>query len=282
MNEETQELDGNLGDLEEQQGVEGSTTEQSLTTQTAEAQDGLATEGMEPEFSHPALRGKTRAEIDSLFQLAEQTVREQRSELDAMHRTREVQQPTAPAPEPMDPNVFFEDPAKAVEEAATRAVRREMEQQFAPFRDDLATRRAASVRDQIKAEIPDFERYEGHVNQLLQQNKFPDPNDKGLLISLYYMAKGMVASQTSFDGGNAVREERQQQPASTRTPAPAPPQHRPSSTPMPQAPQETLPPLSEAEKLMMTEWGMNETEWREYQKAEPGNVITLDVGGQNG
>lgn len=278
MKEETQELPENSANSEENQGTEQS----SGTNQTEEVQAGSVTEEREqPEFSHPSLKGKTPAEIDTLFRLAEEAVKEQRAELDALHRTSNLRE-TPPAPkeeEKIGPNDFFDDPVKAMEIAARRAVRSEMQEQFEPFIRDLKQREQGSVREKLRQELSDFARYESHIDQLLAQNNFPNPNDRGLLVSLYYMAKGMVASQPNYDGGQTVTREENE---SRRTPAPAPPQHRPSSTPMPTPQKQAPPPLTEAEKRMMTEWGLNEQEWRAFQNADPNEVITLDVGGKNG
>lgn len=258
------------GQTESLENLEGQEDQESLEETSQEHLDGPASEEPEelppdPEFTHPALAGKSPAEIEEMFRLAENTVREMRSQIDASHRTREPE----PEPEVQDPNEFFANPYEAI--------RKEMDRTLEPFKEDLRLRRAQTVREKLRSEIPDFGAHELRIDQILAQNNFPNPDDEGLLRSLYFMAKGMAASE----------QKREDQPVSKsreprRSPAPAPPQHRPSSTPLPESrTKDKPPPLTESEKLMMRQWGMNEEEWRAYQNAEADQVLHVDVGGSN-
>ncbi len=244
--------------------------------ETEPVPDGQVTIDPLQSLTHPALVGKSPAEIDALFRLAEDTTREQRVQLDSIQRSAPAQPIVPVAPEPEDPNEFFANPQASIRTEAGRAVKQEMEEMFKPFRAEMEERQGETVRARLRIEIPEFTKYEAHMDFLLKQGNFPNPNDEGLLKMLHYTAKGYALSDEAANNGASTTVPE------PRVPSPAPPQHRPSATPLPAAPAVKLAPLTENEKRMMTEFGMTEADYRAYGSAEVDEVLTMDRGGTDG
>lgn len=228
-----------------------------------------------PEYRNPRLKGKSVEEIDRLVSTFEDTVREQSQRLSSLEREKATR-PTAPAAPAEKPD-FFADPYAAMKRA--------MDEEIAPLRaelkgaTDFVGRR--EVRQQMRERYGDWDQVEPYVDQLLAKQNFPDPNDPGLLETLYYTAVGVMTRQGSYAPTPGGRSE--PPPREGDRPA-APPQHRASPPPPPPPPAPPgggkTPPrqLTESEKRLAREYKMSEGEYLQWQDAEAEDVPMSNIG----
>ncbi len=230
------------------------------------------------EYQNPMLRGRSPEEIERIFGMYEQTSREQGARLTASERRlSEVEgRPAAPAPEPkVEATEFFADPMTHVKRA--------LEETVAPLREEIREAKSyvtgQDARAGLRNQYADFAQVEPYIDYMLAQTPYPDPNDPGLLNTLYFTAKGMMASQ-----GISV-ESPTPTPTAPGAPQPAaptvPPQHR-ASTPPPPPPSpaapgsEALRPLTETEKRLAREQGLSHAEYLRWQAMDIADVATAD------
>lgn len=265
------------------------------TTPKAGAPDGSGTppkggEGDPPpyEFKDPTLKGKSPQEIEALFAMSKQIVESQGTKLTRV--TGELadarRKPTGDPPPKGDgtKKSFFDDPDAALERMAAS-----VEAQIAPLRREIQEARegfaATTIHDTMRSRHGDWDSVYPYVQNIIatQDPPFPNPNEPGLLNSLYYMAKAMMFEKgviTSWDGKKAEGDE-------TGDPPPKggpPPQHRSSPPPPPPkgagdgGKEVTWDDLDETEKAMAKFYKMSPSEFREFGAVNAEEVITSKIG----
>lgn len=220
--------------------------------------------GSQTAFSHATIVGKSPEEVQTYVQLLERTVGSQRTALtDANRRGETVVQETEKETD------FFDNPRKAVEEIIT--------EQLSDLKTFVKGLKGSDTRAALRVKYPDFAHYESYINQLLEQGQFPNPDDEGLLETLYYTAVGIVSKQAAVPAP-APAPERDVIPV-TRAVSP---QHRPSPAPVPSsAPAAvTLRELTEDEETLRKEWGMSKEAYLREQEMNPEDVATFKAGGE--
>lgn len=241
------------------------------------------------EFNHPLLKGRSPEEVERLFTMQENAMREQGTRLTQL--TQEVDdikksQTTPPEPDPTAQE-YFSDPVKTL--------RRELERQVEPLREEIKSTKAEFgaplVRQKLSQEYEDWPQVEPYVDMLINQDPTADPNNEGLLRSLYFMAKGMMTHQgidvSQPQPEPTAQPQVQPQPAAhpgTPQPQPmqmAPPQHRASSPPPPPPPAPVEPQLrdlTENEKRLAREYGMTAEEYIAWQETDMDEVAESEIG----
>ena len=231
------------------------------------------------QFTNPRLAGRSPAEVEGLYGLAEQTVRQQGQQIsDLTKRMNQVEATPAKTEEKISSNEFFADPGAAIETL--------LEKQIAPLRAEVAEgvkiATAPAARDGLRREFPDWDQVEPYVDHLLQQQDFPDPTHPGLLKTLYYTAKGLMVSQgIDVSHANLTPNTPQNVVPGQAPPGMAPPQHRASTPPAPpRTPGETTPArqLTELEKRLAREWKMSDEEYLYWQDLDERDVPTSTYG----
>lgn len=235
------------------------------------------------EYGHPLLRGRSPEEIESLFKMQENAMKEQGAQLTGLvsevRDLKSTMTPPAPTPE-ADPSAqdYFADPVKTI--------RTELDRQIQPLREEIADARAnlnaPVVRDKLAQEFPDWTAVEPYVDQLIARENFPDPNNEGLLRTMYFTAKGLMAHQ----GIDISQPQPVPAPAVPGQPQPAaplmvPPQHRASSPPppppqTPQGPQ--IRELTENERRLAREYGMSAEDYIAWQETDMDEVADSEIG----
>jgi len=218
---------------------------------------------VEPQFSHPHLQGKSPAEIESLFNLMQNTVQSQTRRINELAT---VPTPTAPAEVGVEPKGdFFDDPLTHM--------RRELRTAVAPINEEIANLKAQalvnSAWESVGMKFHDFEKYRSHVEAMLQNMGVgPAQVTPDLLESLYYGAKGYIATH-----------EANIAPAPSEVPsqAPPPPQHRPSSAPLPRSNAGQPRQLTEDERRLAREFNLTPEEFIEWGEKDEGDVANAEV-----
>ncbi len=251
------------------------------STQPTEAQPPSETPPVEEHrYTNPRLAGRSPAEVEGLYGLAEETVRQQGQQISDL--TRRMQQVEATPPkteEKISSSEFFAEPAAAIENL--------LEKQIKPLREEVAEAKrlatAPAAREGLRREFPDWDQVEPYVDHLLQQQDFPDPTNPGLLKTLYYTAKGLMVSSGVDIGSPAAQPPHAPQGVvpGQAPPGMAPPQHRASTPPPPpRTPGETAPArqLTELEKRLAREWKMSDEEYLYWQDLDERDVPTSVYG----
>jgi hypothetical protein len=226
------------------------------------------------EFSHPALKGKSPEEIERLVSFTDQIVRNQQEKLRSLQSAPKPSAPEEPAPEEISSDEFWNNPGTNVH----RIVRQVLKEEIEPFKRDLSYSQRAQARSSLRQEFNDFDSMEPYIDKIIETNNFPNPNDPGLLRTLYFTAKGMAASgapgMTTSTSKESTKSEN-----SSRQPRPAPPQHRPSGAPLPaEAGSKKKVSLSEEEKRLAREWGMSGEEFVALRDANPDEFMRREDG----
>lgn len=245
--------------------TESNDSDSSEQQTTNETQGGSATE-----FTHPLLRGKSAQEIERLLELSSQTIRDQQ---DALRKAQS--QPEAPAPvqtETEEDDEFdWGNPGKSFKKRDERLIQKVqhlLDNAIQPFREDLSVSRRQGVRQAMREKFNDFDQMEPYIDNFIAKGNFPDPDNEALLTTLYYTARGYASTN---QGEVPVSTP----PKPNRPGQPTPPQHRPSSAPMPPNPSAKKVELTEDEKLMARNWGMSAEEFVKYRDADADAVLNL-------
>lgn len=238
------------------------------------------------EFSDPALKGKSPQEIEELFRMSKQVVESQGTKLRTVQTRLEEAQRTPPKLEPKgEKKSFFDDP-----DAAMARMEKAVEDQIAPLRREIREARgdlaAQGAFDDLRARHKDWDSVYPYIQniQATQDPPFPQPNEPGLLNSLYYMAKAMMFEKgviSTWDG--QAREEGDGDGGKTPPKGGAPPQHRSSPPPPPprkkaETTEVTWDDLDESEKTLCKFYKMTPSDFRAMQDENPEDVITSTVG----
>ena len=115
----------------------------------------------------------------------------------------------------------------------------------------------------------DFDKYRPHVETMLQNMGVgPTQVTPDLLESLYYGAKGYIATHEANVASTAAPP--------TSTQRPPPPQHRPSSAPLPRSKSTELRELTEDERRLAREFGLSHKEYLEWGAKDEGDVANAE------
>lgn len=233
------------------------------------------------EFSHEVLRGRSNEEIEAYVRTLEATNREyaRRSQAPPAQQPPAGQPTASPTQSQISDKDFWDRPVEAI----TKIVGQMLDSTIQPFREDMARTQAASAWTSIAQEFSDFSTMRPMVEQLVSQHGIQAPTVDQLR-SLYYLAKGYVASHPDVGG--------QPTPASPAPAAPrpsAPPQHPASSHPLPsQQSTPSIPELSELERRLAREMNphlppeQQAIEFKRWQGAGADQVLTMERKTNNG
>jgi len=264
VNESEQPVDLLEGEtsLESPDGPEGSQEIAGTELEVQGEQPQIEPAPVAPEFSHPHLQGKTPQEIESLFNLMQNTVQSQTRRINEL---AEVPAPAAPEVTPEPSGDFFDDPLGHL--------RRELGAAVAPINQEIANLKAQtqvnSAWQAAEAKFADFGKYRPYIEQMLTNSNIPVASlTPELVESYYYGAKGYVATHNT-----------EAEAAAPETPAqrPPPPQHRPSGAPLPASMQNKPRELTEDERRMAREWGMTAEEFIEWGNKDEEDVVAKEV-----
>ena len=241
----------------------------------------LDTTPQEGEFQDPLLKGKSPAEIEELFKMSKQVVEGQKTKLDKATRDLAAARATPPPPSKPDEPAkdFFSDPDGAMQRLTDA-----MERQVTGLKTDIADARrefaSVGVQDRMRAKFPDWDDVKPYVDGILAEQTFPNPDDEGLLGTLYYTAKGIMLEKGVIKPG--VKKEDEPVPGDTHRGAI--PQHRsspppaPPRTPTPGADEVAWNDLDETERAMCKYYKMTPTNFRAWQNAEIEDVAESEIG----
>lgn len=237
------------------------------------------------EFSHPMLKGRSPEDVEKIFKLQENAVKEQGAQLTQLiQEVREIKTSSVPkAPAEPDPTAqdYFTNPVEVL--------RKELDRTVAPLREEIrATKREFSgpmVREKLAQELSDWKEVEPYVDMMLRQQQFPDPNDEGLLRLMYFTAKGYMTHQGISPTPGAPTSPAPPTPPAHQPTQPAynpvPPQHRASTPPQPPPAPSAQPkvrPLTESEKRLAREYGMTAEEYVAWQEADIEEIAESEIG----
>lgn len=231
------------------------------------------------DFSHPLLKGKSPEEIERLFSLQEQAVRDQNAELNR----RFEQQQSAPAPRRQEETQPAEDgygddflaPRFRVLETRLKSHLNEVVE---PLRRGQQGGESRSARDGLRTKHKHFARLEPYIDQLLRE-KGVDPNtaEESTLSNIYHTAVGLAVDR-GINLDEAVAAAPQPKGQERGAPPVNIPQHRASAAPLPQErPQANVRQLTESEKRLAREYFPDsknpEKDYREYQDMQDDDVV---------
>lgn len=249
---------------ESQDGLEVS--EQTAGTELEDQGEQTSTEQapVASEFSHPHLQGKTPQEIESLFNLMQNTVQSQTRRINELADVPPHATPEAAPPEPTGD--FFEDPLGHL--------RREMNAAVAPINQEIANIKAQSQVNSAwqaaESKFSDFGKYRPYIEQMLANSRIdPGTLTPELVESYYYGAKGYVATHNA--------EQLAETPAAPAPQRKPPPQHRPSGAPLPKSLQSQPRELSEDERRLAREFGMSAEEFIKWGEMDEGDVAQKEA-----
>lgn len=270
---------------EETQGGSGTTDpglpDGDLPLEGEESQPG---ESRQTLFNHATLRDRSPQEVEAYVKLLEGTVNEQKRHLTEVQspQSGHAQRQEAPAEEEPTAQDYWKDPVTANK----RIFQRMLEETIAPFKQDLAKTQEMQLRDELRQELPNFSQYEPYIDQMLQSGRFGSRVNKDLLRTLYFTARGYVAEHGGVPTSNPSQRTDNREGnmgQGQRVPSTPPPQHRPSSTPLPDSSgdgEKKLRALTENEERLRREWGMSKEEYLELQDA-PADTFMHEGGSQN-
>lgn len=232
-------------------------------------------------FTHPLLRDKSPAEIEQLVSSFESAVREQGTELNQLYRQMNQggrQEPTgtgpAPTQEPSNED-FFSRPVDAVRSL----IQQQLSETVAPLRQEIQqfvqSNQVEAKRQQYRQRWPDWDRYEPFIQNAAASRGLSMEqilSDEGVAEIMYRAVRDMQRER-----GNGPQPQPQNQPPRNQQ---VNPQHRPSSSPLPQQnkqPSGGTRELTENERILARQYGMSPAEYIQWQDAQPEEVLSLEV-----
>ena len=213
--------------------------------------------GSESPFKNPKLAGMTEEQIADQMEVLRRTVAEQGARMTKMSQTPP---PAAPVetqtPFQVDSTKFFEDPGTATRKIVEDVVSSQLREIVNPLIADLKVQRSSSMIESLRGRLPDFDTHWPYIQDQLQAYRIPlEGANEDTIETLYYKSVGIAAAQGRMPG--KVADSR-----------PAPPQHPPSSQPIPKGePTKPSRELTEGERRMMRQQGFKtEAEYLEWQE----------------
>lgn len=240
--------------------------------------------GVQSPFSHASLRGRSPEDVERYVSLLENTVREQGTALNRNATPPATQQQAPPEAEVSDEQ-YWQNP--------TGVLRRMIDESLKPFREDLTQTRAVSVVEQLRNELPDYDRYAPLIDNMLTQQGITDRSNPNLLKFTYFAIRGQEATMGGGTNTPAPSNQNQQtamngsqsQPQQgANSPPPAPPQHRPSNSPLPQqrGGQTQKRQLTESEKRIAREMGQTDEQYLAWLEVPADEVVSSKIGVSEG
>lgn len=244
------------------------------TPESNSPQDGPASESepaVQPvegarDFNHPLLKGKSPEEVERLFALQEQAVREQNTELNKLHSrvNSRRDEPTAPTPnqpaQPEDDGYGDDFMAPRLRNLEKRLVTT-LDKMVEPLRRSHEATSTQSVRQQLASKFKYFTVLEPHIDSLLRERNFdPATVDEDTLTTLYHTARGIAAERginlEVSGSSSAPTPAAPPQPNgnTSQEPPMAIPQHRASGAPLPAAAPQKQRELTENERRLAKEY----------------------------
>lgn len=272
---------------EQTEGQEGTPNGEEANQATPDGGQGTppTDSGAQSPFSHASLRGRSPEDVERYVSLLENTVREQGT---ALNRS------AAPAPQQQAQTADADISDDQYWQNPTGVLRRMIDDSLKPFREDLQQNRALTAMEQLRKELPDFQRYEPIIDSMLTQQGITDRSNPNLLKFTYYAIRGQEATmgggQTPPPANNPPAQQNNMNwPQANQTPQnqgnqppPAPPQHRPSNSPLP--PQQGNAPrtrqLTESERRIAREMGQTDEQYLQWLEVPSDQVATSNVGRQ--
>lgn len=253
------------------------TPEQNIPTESSQeenSQTGGQATSQQQEVSEPTpdpwrgtrMEGRSPEEVRAYLSTLEQAVAQQREQINSIS-TQVPAQPQVERPQEKETD-FFEDPVGTME--------RVMERQVAPLREQVQQFQAAATQEQkwkqaqmklVAEGVDDFEQYRPIMENIVSaQGISPSQLTVPLIEHLYFTAVGMARKRGMQPSNN--------NPPPTQTPTTRThiPQHRPSSAPPPQPTTPSTPQLTEAERKLARDFGMNPEEYKRLQEED----LTVD------
>jgi len=258
-------------------------TTEGVPKAPAEAEDhgsGTGTEEGKVEFTDPALKGKSPKEIEALLRMSKQVVDGQKNKVRGLEdriKDLESKPPAPPVPEKKED--FFTNPDSAMQRLEDKLVAT-----IAPLRTELKEARqdlaVQGLEERMAAKFDDWHEVRPWIDQMLAKQDFPNPNDEGLLGTLYYTAVGMRTKEGITS--TAKPKEVTEVPGANVHRGPIP-QHRSSPPPPPPAKpaasgEVSLDDFDETERAMCKYYKMTPGEFREFQEMNPEDVAESTVG----
>jgi len=263
----------NPGDLPED-FVEGGdspvVTDPPVETPPVEDLESTPTEvsGVQTEFQHALLQGKSSAEIDRIVAIQEAAIKEQGQELSRLHTVQSTPAIETPPAEVPSQEEYFANPGQVIRNEVQSALRDAID----PFKRDLAKSNEREVWGQVAASRPDFDTVKPLIDVYLQKNP-QIPVTVESITTLYYTAKGYMA-ENGVTGAPVTAVV----PTVPATPPAAPPQHAASSHPIPQSSQEPKTrQLTENERRLARENGYTDAQYLAWLDITEDEVLTAEI-----
>ncbi len=256
------------------------------TSQTSQPDGAVSVEDLEvtaapgaTDFTHPLLAGKSPEEIERVVRAMEASTKEQNVDLNRLQAQVNAQ-PAAPTPteegEEAEPygDDFIGTRFKTFEGRMTK----KLEETVAPLMASATKTDSESTREKLTKKFKHFASLEPHIDKLLRdQNIDPNTATQGHLEMLYHTAVG-YAQESGIDlGGTEAPPPNTPAPTGEEASIVNIPQHRPSGTPLPDAPQTKVRKLTEQERIIAHAQFRNskdpEAEYRALQDAEVDDIV---------
>jgi hypothetical protein len=241
------------------------------------------------DYTNPLLRGKSPEEIERLFQVQQDAIRSQNTELNNYHaRLSTVNtntQAAAPAPSQTEDEGYGDTFLAPVMKRLEDRLSRRLDAMVQPLQIHMVSNAAQNARQKLAGEFRHFAVLEPTIDQIIrQQGGNPSQADEATLRILYHTALGVAAEQGVNLNASAPAPTREE-PAPTSTNQPSAeqprqeqpvnvPQRRPSSAPLPanQSGQRHR-SLTEQERRLAREYGMTEEEYIKEMEADIDSVV---------
>jgi hypothetical protein len=222
--------------------------------------------GVQTEFQHALLQGKSSAEIDSLVATLEAATKEQGRELSRLHAEQSAPViDTTPAEVPSQEE-YFANPGQVIRNEVQSALREAID----PFKRDLAKSNERDVWATVAAGKADFDIARPLIEVYLQKNP-GIPVTVESVTTLYYTAKGYMAENGGAMGAAVV-------PTTPASPPAAPPQHAASSHPIPQAAKKAAArQLTENERRLARENGYTDEQYLAWLDLTEDEILTAEI-----
>lgn len=229
------------------------------------------------DFSHPLLRGKTPEEIERLFTLQEQSVRELNAEANRRFAAREQEAAQPARQEESGEDGYGDDFLAPRFRILEKRLGAKLEQAVAPLQAGQRGNESRGAREGLRTRLKHFGRMEPYIDQILRE-KNVDPNtaDQSVLENIYHLAVGLSVERginlNEAAPAPQQQERRQESPVNI-------PQHRASSAPLPQERREpVLRQLTESERRLAREYFPDskdpEGDYRKYQDMNEDDVVS--------
>lgn len=258
LNDDTssQVSEGEEENLEESQQSESQTSDATPSAPSSEPKS-------EPLFSDPFLEQLGPKGVEKLLRETQKKLTQKNTAPAPPQNNDNGRQGGAPENTEISDQEFWKNP--------TKVIRHMLDQTVDPIQRNIESDRTELAFQRARDSFPHFALFENTIRQNLAEQNIPVNDDT--LARSYYLVKGWYvenAADPNLDMGG------KKEPATSNTP---PPQHKASSTPLPNAggsQKKTLRKLNEEEKRLARVWKMTDEEFLRHMEDEP-----MIMGGSN-